>query len=564
MGDAKEGGTREPEPAPGTRGPWFAVRTTAGEEQAVAAGIRQRAEAEHAPVSSVMAPPGLRGFVLVEGLDFDRLTNLVGAVRHARGVARAPGGGAPSASQVRWQDVEVIAVAAREGGEVPALASLFEPGDGPAGGGPTEKRPRKRPEKRRPSGGPADGRSSPARGEAPLGPRAGLALNLAIAVPPLALLVAYLVAPAVVWDGFLYPFFWSSIEADARNAGGAAEAYNIVDTIAYALLLVPALLFIWRVLDRIKVRVDDRFVLMLTPFLLLGGTARALEDALYFREPAVYAFISPIIYVAEGFLVLAFVVSAWWVARAGAAGGPARGVAAWCAAFAPGAVALFLLASASPGLVAVAVPAPILLAALAAAFLAGVAGVVRSTERSPHRFVVIAGLTLLGVASYLIVRWSALGSWDGSAPAAETHLGEGPVILLMAGAAAALTMTGLWLVAPRVTWAKSMLLPVNGLVLFGQFLDGAATYWGIDHFGYQEKHVLTGFFIEQTGTAAVMFPIKLVFVLFVLYLIDVAFKDDLKDADGRPGSLAGLLKLTVIAVGMGPGTRDMLRLVMGV
>jgi len=69
--------------------------------------------------------------------------------------------------------------------------------------------------------------------------------------------------------------------------------------------------------------------------------------------------------------------------------------------------------------------------------------------------------------------------------------------------------------------------------------------------------------MSLTGTAFVMFPLKLAFVLFAFYLVDVAYRRDLYDADGKPTSLVGLLKLTVLALGMGPGTRDMLRLAMG-
>ncbi|HEX9709870.1 MAG TPA: DUF63 family protein [Candidatus Thermoplasmatota archaeon] len=542
------------------RGPFFAVKTTVGQEQAVASAIRSRAEAERAGVAAVLAPPQVPGHVFVEGLDFDRLTNLVAAVAHARGVVRAAGGGNQSASQVPWANLEPLLHAAAGTGDAPPIESLLR---GDAGAAVTEVR------KGRASRAPPPRAAAPpdaeaARAAAVPDPRYKLAVNLVIALPPIALAVGLLVAPAVVWDGFLYPFFWRSIEADARGVGGAAEAYNVVDTVAYALLLVPALLLIWRVLERVRVRVDNRFVLMLTPFLVLGGAGRALEDAVYFREPFVYAFISPLIYVAEGFLVLALVVASTWVASAAATGGTARGVAAWCAAFAPGAAAIFLLGTAQPTFVAAAVPAPIMVSALAAAFLAGVAGVLRATDARPHGFVLIAGGLLLGVVGYLIVRWAALGAWDPAASPVETHLDQGPVILGLAAVATVLTIAGLWLAAPKVGWARNLLLPINGLVYFGQYLDGAATYWGIDHFGYEEKHVVAGFFIEQAGTAFVMFPLKLVVFTFILYLIDVKLRDDLKDADGKPGTLVGLLKLTVIAVGMGPGTRDMLRLVMGV
>ncbi len=532
-----------------------------GEEQAVASAIRERAAAEHAPVTAVLAPPPSRGYVIVEGLDLERLTSLVGAVRHARGVVSARGGSAdPGMPEISRSRFERFLAISRTDGELPPLEELL----GTVGEG--APRPKRRSEPAKAGGGSRPpGETSPEPPDPRTQRRIALTMNLAIVLPPLALAVGLLAAPQLIWDGFLYPYFWSSIEADAQNVGGAAEAYNVVNTLVYALLLVPALLLIWRVLERIKVRVDARFIFMLTPFVVLGGAARAMEDALYFREPFVYAFISPNIYVAEGFLVLAFVVASWWAVANAGEGGPIRGVAAWAAVFTPGAVALFYLASANPSFVAATVPAPILVAALAAAFLAGVAAVLRMKDSSPHGFVLIAGLVLLGVVSYFVVRWAALGAWEpGASAPVETHLSEGPVILALATLSTVATMVGLWLLAPRAAVARSLLLPINALVYFGQYLDGAATYWGIDQFGYQEKHVLTGFFIDQAGTAVVMFPVKLVFVTFVLYLMDVTYRDDLKDADGRPGTLVGLLKLTVLAVGMGPGTRDMLRLVMGV
>jgi uncharacterized membrane protein len=384
-------------------------------------------------------------------------------------------------------------------------------------------------------------------------------------IPVVVLVVGLAVAPQLFWDRFLYPYFWYSIDADANNVGGSAETYNVVDTLAYALILIPALLFIWRVLEAIKVKVDTRFVVMLTPFLFLGGAARALEDSVYFRKPLTYAFISPLIYIAEGLFVLALVVASWWVVRVLKARGRAWGAVAWTLAFAPGALALAYFQLVDPRFVTAPLPVPILLTALASGYLAGLALINRPTAPEAHHFVAIAGLLLLSLAAYLIARWSTLSGWYPGPPSpATTHLGEAPLILAVAGIATGLTFAGLWALSLRFPRVEQMLSPVNALVAFGQFLDGTATFWGIDFFGYQEKHVLPSFLISLTGTALVMYPLKLAFLLFVFYLIDVAYRKDLYNADGKPSSLVGLLKLTVLALGMGPGTRDMLRLAMGV
>lgn len=569
------GGPRTPEHTEDKGGPaFFAVKTTIGKEKEVADGLRDRALKEKMALQSVLAPGPMRGYVFVETDDFDRLTNLASSVRHSRGVVRAradPDNPLSSAVPIeqlepflkggeaqlpKALDVELPPGPFRSRGE--GSAHHPQPGQSPAG-------------RQGPASGPAPagapkGRGSPGGGELPH-PNAAQSrlLNLAILVPLAGLLVGLLVAPRLVWDGFLEPYFWRSIEADANNVGGAAEAYNVVDTLAYALILVPAVLLIYRVLEKLKVRVDARFVFMLTPFLVLGGAARALEDAQYFHKPLVYGFISPIIYLAEGLLVLLLVVASWWVGRAFARSGPRVAALAWAGAFAPGAAALAWLHIGDPRFVVAPLPAPIVASALACAYLGGLAIVTRPQGPSVHGLVFNAGLLLLGLTAYLVVRWVALGGWypDPAFPAA-THSGEVPTIVGLAFVATALTWAGFFLASRRFPALAALLTPINALVFFAQFLDGAATFWGVDAFGYEEKHVLPGFLMGVTGTAAVMFPLKLAYVSLVLVLTDVVFRKDLFAEDGSMSSFAGLLKLAVAALGMGPGTRDMLRLSMGV
>jgi uncharacterized membrane protein/transcription antitermination factor NusG len=542
----------------------FAVRATEGFEQEVAEGIRERAAKERVEVRSVVVPAEPSGTVFVEADDLNRLSNLVAVVKHARGVApeaaasmASIGGpfGAGGAEGVARQ-----AAAAR-----PAPAKVVEAEaetQGPKNGAA--------PRAGRDGAAAADAEEGGARKPLgaelpPVSERTGRLLNVAMLLPVAIVAVGLLVAPRIFWDGFLYPYFWRSIEADANNVGGPAEAYNVVDTLSYALILVPAVILIYRVLERLKIKVDARFVLMLTPFLILGGAARALEDAQYFGKPLTFAFISPIIYVAEGLLVVLLVVSSWWVVREQKDHGPARGALAWSAAFAPGAATLLYFQAVDTRFVAAPIPLPILLSALACAYLAGLVLVSRAKAGEVHGFVLIAGLLLLALTAYLIARWTALGGWwPLPASPVATRAGEVGAIVGLATLATALTLAGIYFASWRFERLALLLTPINVLVFFGQFLDGAATFWGIDMFHYEEKHVLPGFLIQHTGTAAVMFPLKLGFVLVVLLVTDVVYRNDLYDEEGHMSSFAGLLKLTVAALGMGPGTRDMLRLAMGV
>jgi uncharacterized membrane protein len=95
----------------------------------------------------------------------------------------------------------------------------------------------------------------------------------------------------------------------------------------------------------------------------------------------------------------------------------------------------------------------------------------------------------------------------------------------------------------------------NLAVLYVHMLDASSTYLGVDWFGYREEHVVPTFLIDLTGTAAVMFLLKLLILLPALAAID-------KYAESA--QLRYLLKLTLIILGLAPAVRNTLRLALGV
>jgi len=98
---------------------------------------------------------------------------------------------------------------------------------------------------------------------------------------------------------------------------------------------------------------------------------------------------------------------------------------------------------------------------------------------------------------------------------------------------------------------------LNAFVLDGQLLDATATSFGLTFLPYAEKHVLPNFLIEATGTAFVMYPLKLAVTIPVLFIIDQYLKTESKN-------LTGLVKLAILTVGLAPAIRDTLRMTLGI
>ena len=94
----------------------------------------------------------------------------------------------------------------------------------------------------------------------------------------------------------------------------------------------------------------------------------------------------------------------------------------------------------------------------------------------------------------------------------------------------------------------------NSGLLSAHMLDASATYVAMTFFGYLEQHPLPRFLIELTNPAA-MFFLKLVVLIPVLYIID---------RYSEPGDFKNFLKIVILILGLAPGLRDMIRLMVGV
>lgn len=96
----------------------------------------------------------------------------------------------------------------------------------------------------------------------------------------------------------------------------------------------------------------------------------------------------------------------------------------------------------------------------------------------------------------------------------------------------------------------------NMMIVLAHMLDASSTYIGVDLLGYSEKHVIPTMLIELAGTGLVMYPLKMAVLLPILALMDGALKDD--------DDLSGLIRLTLLILGLAPAVRNTLRMAIGI
>ena len=280
-----------------------------------------------------------------------------------------------------------------------------------------------------------------------------------------------------LWQ-YIYKYYISGIVNDT--------SYNPVDTLTYAILLGISIFGVIKILEKLNIEIDSRFIAAVTPYILAGSALRVLEDLNVFTPPLRYLFVTPIIY----FFIFAVTISIL-------------------------SLAVFLERN--------------------------------GKIKDYHVFFGYAGVIwiLLNFAALLLI-----GEVKNLVPVAA-------IIIL-----SVLSTCTVYFIAAKSNFTL-LTNKLNISILFTHLLDASSTYIGIDWLGYYEKHVAPTFFIELAGNftehpAAVMYPLKLLVFIPVLYMLDFKF-DRVKER-----KLISLLKLTILVLGLSPATRNTLRILMGV
>lgn len=368
----------------------------------------------------------------------------------------------------------------------------------------------------------------------------------AAAAAVVALVGGSIVFRELVYERFLWKYFWGPVYADANNAVCAARngvveplysqaacreaaaageivaepGYTLVSEIGYAVTLIFMLAGVLFLLRGLGVGRERGLFFSLIPFMFFGGALRVVEDAndsvpegveQAIAYPLNSLIISPVIYFTVFGITLATLLVAVWLARNGYVERYEYPL------FAAGTV--YLLAT---------------VGYLTYFVTTSLASAVRGAGFYPMVTVVVVTLSLLiaGVIHAALERF-----------------------------------------APTVTAGTGL---IGFVVLFGHALDGVANVLAADWaavfglpFSYSPKHPVNEFIIslaqgvlppsviETIGTAWPFLLVKIVAATLVVYIFD----EQIFEESPR---YAILLLIAILAVGLGPGTRDMLRATFGI
>ncbi|SIR23027.1 Uncharacterized membrane protein [Haladaptatus litoreus] len=361
----------------------------------------------------------------------------------------------------------------------------------------------------------------------------------AVAAAIVALVGGALAFPKQVYDGFIWHYFWGPVVADAKNApcavreGGttrfvsdagtcatlpepvAEPGYTLVSEIGYAVTLIIALVGLVFLLRRLGIGRDKSLFYALFPFMLFGGALRVVEDADNALQqvgggaipfPWNTLIISPIIYFTVFAITLLAVVVSVTAARRGILGGYEYS-------------------------------------------LAGIG--------------TLALAATIGYLFYLTVTTEAVGFYPQILV----------VVLVGATVVTALTWMAIERFEPGINAGTGA---IGAVVIWGHAVDGVANVavldWALE-LGlageYTAKHPVNQGIVDITssvlpssitsviGTAWPFLLVKIVAAVAVVWVFD----EQIFEESPR---YAILLLIAILAVGLGPGTRDMLRAAFGI
>ena len=341
------------------------------------------------------------------------------------------------------------------------------------------------------------------------------------------ILVIIMIVPAA--NDFWNTYFVDPIMADSKGEAGAK--YNTYNTIFYGLVFFLMFMLVHEILEKWKIEIDERFVIYAAPLVILGGVSRVLEDADLFEPPIQYLFISPLIYGIITLYALAVIGLGKWLSKSDL---PSLTKGQGLVALAIGGYGLWWYF----------VPGDwIHLSSWSLIVLAAAALTAEYYRAAPLRDPAM----FFAITTTLLLILTALTLAQGKV----THGGILGTSLLIA-----LMLTFMVWFASGV-FLNVRLNTLYLLLYFGHFFDGAATFLGIEEYGYIEKHVVPTATIDYVGTAAIMLPLKFLVVTGVILAIEY------EESKEEQKEMINLLLLFLLTLGLAPGVRDVLRIMFG-
>jgi len=378
------------------------------------------------------------------------------------------------------------------------------------------------------------------------------------------ILIGYLLAPTLFYDQWIWKYYWGPVVADASGHSVsyhgviANEGYTILSEITYGIILVCALYGLYILLKKLEIKIDWYFCLALLPYILFGPVTRVLEDTNYFSEPAVYWFISPLIYFQTTLYVLIFLFLGYYLQKK--AFTRKKTLLILLSVF--GLIDVFYTIIWALGIrYGASIIEPGVFYALSIlSFLPFLYRFIKKQIMTVNTVIFSGGLLVVLPCLFLIGRWMVGDQWSVSY---GTYLNVFLLIIGLVAAIVFLVYLIAWIYRKHDTF-RVYKEPLNLSMLAGHLIDGLTSYVSI----YDPLSMGLPSYIEKhpaSNSLMVLWPplfpiVKFLLIIMVIYVFDIAYKKELT----KYLRLINLLKIGIFILGVSPGLRDLLRVTMGV
>jgi len=346
-----------------------------------------------------------------------------------------------------------------------------------------------------------------------------------------AILIGYLVAPTLVYDQWIWKYYWGPVVADASghsisyNGVTAQEGYTILSELTYGIILICALYGLYKLLKKLEIRIDWYFCLALFPYILFGPVTRVLEDTNYFSEPVVYWFISPLIYFQTTLYVLIFLFLGCYLQKKAFNARKTLFILLSVFVLIDGFYTIIWTLGIHYGALIIEPAFFYVLSFLA--FLPLLYRIIKKQMMTVNTVIFSGGLLVVLPCFFLIGRWIMGDQWSDSY---GTYLN---VFLLIIGLVI-LVLLFVYLIAWVYRKHDTIMVyknPLNLSMLAGHLIDGLTSYISIyDPLklglpSYIEKHPASNGLMEVWPP---LFPIvKFLLIIIVIYVFDIVYKKEL-------------------------------------
>ncbi len=377
--------------------------------------------------------------------------------------------------------------------------------------------------------------------------------------------------------------FWSYERWSCTDPSGVAAlaGYNPVNTLTWVVLLFVCVVGIAQLLYKFKVAMDPQMIMAATAWVIAGSIIHVLQDAQLFGQPLEFLMITPPVWLLFGAFGVGSMVLGVYYRHIHEATGSLEAALqkAWFHIVIVVLIYTMMWFTLWDQVVFYLSPVWIALSAALAFFVLRWMSIRKGTIGGWYPVATFSIGWIVSAMLYYAFYWYSAAegtvAWGPKTPDFELDFAIWMVPALAGAVTGAVYLVAKQIHARGKEAALAFMQPINLFLVFSQMMDAFSTGVGVDLSTYTEKHILSegvrkGFENLANGigwdfgaahpTFFGFAPVKLLVSLLVIYAIDVSGKED----TARMPTLMNLVKMAVIIVGIGPGTRNTLRMTLGI